>query len=173
MVGRVGLEAVPEFGEQLVCEVAERGIVGVTGGSAAVIVGSDAGGFGQCGIGPPVASIAHAPVADPPCGDHPASPGGAGDRGGAGETAYGGSVGETVRVIAKLAEHSGAEDWTESGKAGDDWGLGVLVEHGGELGFERGDGLAHHGDDLNEPEGGNAQGMLDRSGLTQRLGLVG
>lgn len=31
-----------------------------------------------------------------------------GDRGGAGETAYGGSVGEPVRVIAKLAEHPGA-----------------------------------------------------------------
>jgi hypothetical protein len=37
-----------------------------------------------------------------------ASPRRGGDRGGAGETAYGGSVGEPARVIAKLAEHPGA-----------------------------------------------------------------
>jgi hypothetical protein len=37
-----------------------------------------------------------------------ASPRRGGDRGGAGETAYGGSVGEPARVIAKLVEHPGA-----------------------------------------------------------------
>jgi hypothetical protein len=37
------LEAVPEFGQQLVREVAERGVVGVTVGFAAVVVGSGAG----------------------------------------------------------------------------------------------------------------------------------
>jgi hypothetical protein len=36
--------------------------MGVAGGSAAVIVGSYAGGFGQRGIRPPVASIAQVPV---------------------------------------------------------------------------------------------------------------
>jgi hypothetical protein len=43
VVGRVGLEAVPEFGQQLVREVAERGVVGVIGGFAAVVVGSGSG----------------------------------------------------------------------------------------------------------------------------------
>jgi hypothetical protein len=39
----VGLEAVPEFGEQLVGQVAECGVVGVAGGSAVVVVGSGTG----------------------------------------------------------------------------------------------------------------------------------
>jgi hypothetical protein len=38
----------------------------------------------------------------------------------------------------------------------------VLVEHGGEFGFERGDDRAHRGDDLDQPEGGN----LDWHGLS-------
>jgi hypothetical protein len=37
------LEAVPEFGQQLVREVAECGVVGVAGVSAAVVVGSGTG----------------------------------------------------------------------------------------------------------------------------------
>jgi hypothetical protein len=52
-----------------------------------------------------------------------------------GETAHRVSVGETVRVITEFAEHTSPEDGPEAGEAGDDPGLGVLVEHGGEFGF--------------------------------------
>jgi hypothetical protein len=43
VVGGVGLEAVPEFEQQLVRKVVECGVVGVVGGFAAVLVGSGAG----------------------------------------------------------------------------------------------------------------------------------
>jgi hypothetical protein len=61
-----------------------------------------------------------------------------------------------VRVIAKLAENAGAHNGPESGEAGDDRGLGVLVKQGGQLGFERGDGVADRGDRLNQPDRGDA-----------------
>jgi hypothetical protein len=82
---------------------------------------------------------------------------------------HGGSVGKTVRVIADLAEHVATMDRPNSREA-DDRGLGVVVEHGGEFGFERGDEIAHRGDDRDQPEGGNAKGVLDWRGLTQHLG---
>jgi hypothetical protein len=74
-----------------------------------------------------------------------------------------------VRVIADLAEHMATMDRPSSREA-DGGGLGVVVEYGGEFGFERGDDIAHRGDDLDQPEGGNAKGVLDWRGLTQHLG---
>lgn len=90
--------------------------MGVTGGSAAVIVGSLRRGIWSTRHTSIVAGIAQAPVADPSCGHHPALSRGTGDRCSAGKTAHGGSVGELVRVIVKLAEHPSAKDWPSPGK---------------------------------------------------------
>jgi hypothetical protein len=74
-----------------------------------------------------VAGISQAPVADPSGGYHPAAPRRAGDGGSAGETAHRLSIEKAVRVIAKLPDKAGAQDGPESGEAGDDRRLGVLV----------------------------------------------
>src|SRR3954463_6842841 len=116
-------EAVPEFAEQLVGEVAQGGVVGVAGGAASVVVSPGAGRFGQRGEGPPVAGIAEAAVADASGADDAAAAGGPGDRSGPGEAADAADVVEAVRVVAELAQHAGAEDGSEAGHAGDDRGL--------------------------------------------------
>jgi hypothetical protein len=69
--------------------------------------------------------------------DDTASPRRAGDGGCPGETAQPTSIGEPVRVIAKLAENAGAHNGPESGEPGDDRGLGVLVKQG--VGFHKSD----------------------------------
>ena len=73
-------------------------------------------------------------VADDAHRDDASGPRCAGDGCGAGEGLHRSRVGETDAVVAKLSEDAGAEYRAETGQAGDQLAVGVLLEplsHGG------------------------------------------
>ncbi len=57
-------QAPPQASEEFIREVAQGGVVVVAGGSASVVVGAGAGGFGEHRERPPVAGVSETFVAD-------------------------------------------------------------------------------------------------------------
>lgn len=103
--------------------------------AAAVVVRSGVGRGGQCGEGPYVAGGGQSLVLHLSLHDHQALAGRPGDRGGTGVGAQVAGIGEAGTIIADLAEDPGPGQCAQTGKAGQDRRVGMLVEDA--LGFGR------------------------------------
>jgi hypothetical protein len=100
--------APPQAAEELVGEVAQRGVVVVTGGSAFVVVFAGARGFGEHRERPPVADVREAFVADLAGLDVVRASGRDRHRRGAGERAQTVRIGESCGVVTDLRQRADA-----------------------------------------------------------------
>lgn len=96
--------------------------------------------------------------------------GGSGDGGGVGVGLEGSGVFEVCVVVAEFGQDAGAGEGAETGEAGDDLGVFVAVEGGGDRGFQLVGAGAGCVELPLQGEGLGAHGLLDE-GLLAHLGL--
>jgi hypothetical protein len=109
------LQAPPEAAEELVREIAQGGVVVVSGRSATVVVRSGAGGLGEHREGTPVACVAETLVADLAGLDVVRAAGGAGDWRGAGKRAQACRRVEPGGIVADLGQDPSCENRSQTG----------------------------------------------------------
>ena len=125
------LEAVVELAEELVEQVSLGLMVPVSGVAAGVEVSTCAGRGAQRSQRPDGSDGGQAPVLDVSVQHHGFLAAGAGDRCRPGVGLQSAGVGETRAVVADLGEHPGTGQAAQSGEAGDDLGVRVLLKMGG------------------------------------------
>src|SRR5437763_6060980 len=124
------LEAVVKLAEELVEQVSLGLVVPVSGGAAGIEVAAGAGRGAQRSQRPDVADSGQTPVLDVSVQHDDFLAAGAGDRCRSGVSLQAAGVGETRTVVTDLGEHPGPGQVAQSGGAGDDHGVLVLLKMG-------------------------------------------
>ena len=125
-----GLQAVVELAEELVEQVPLGLVVPISGGAAGVVVATGARRRTQRSQRPDRPDGGQASVFDMPVQHNGFLAAGAGDRCGSGERFEPAGVGEAGAVVADLGQHPGTGELPQTGEAGDDLGVRVLLKMG-------------------------------------------